>query len=51
MTYTQSNNLPERIRQLSAHFKHIFWAGETSAHTLRLLEVEIHQLKSLLLGK
>ena len=48
MTFTQSDNLPERIRQLSQHFNHLFWAGETSTHTLRLLEVEIQQLKSLL---
>ena len=48
MTYIPVENLPERIRQLSAHFKHLFWAGETSTHTLRLLEVEIQQLKSLL---
>ena len=48
MTFTQSANLPERIRQLSAHFNRLFWAGEASAHTLKLLGVEIQQLKSLL---
>ena len=50
MTYVQSTDLPERIRQLSAHFHLLFWAGDTPVQTLKMLEVEIQQLKSLLQG-